>query len=193
MLIGYARVEEGPDHDEQRSRLLDLGVDVDHIWMDTGLGGTRRELPHRTAMLEALTPDDIVVVTGLERLARTAAELGTVTRRIAQCGAALRVGDTLYDPATDTGRTAFDLLTEVFPQFEAGIYELRLSGPREKAKAAGRYPGGKPKLTVSQRRKMFELHESREKTVAELQKEFQLSRSAVYMHLQHERRARHQN
>lgn len=185
-VIGYARVGDAQDQDEQRKQLINLGVLPEHIHFDAGLQGTRHRLLNRDALLEELTPGDTVVVTGLERLARSAAELGEITTVIRDRNARLNVGGTIYDPATESGRTAFDLFTSVFPDFEAGIYELRLTGPREHAKAAGRYPGGQPKLTAEQRRQLYELYASGE-TVAQLQKRFSLSRSGVYMQIQRER------
>lgn len=125
MMIGYARAEEGPDEDEQRSSCAVLGVEFDHIHSDRKLCGTRNDLPARAAMLADLTAGDIVAVTGLERLARSATELGEVADAIEQRGASLRVGPTVYDPATETGRTAFAMLPQTFPDFQAEIYQLR--------------------------------------------------------------------
>lgn len=147
-VIGYARVGDAEDQDEQRGQLITLGVRPEHVHFDAGLQGTRHHLPNRDALLKELTSGDTVVVTGLERLARSAAELGEVASVIRDRQSRLNVGGTIYDPATEAGRTAFELFTSVFPDFETGIYELRLTGPRERAKAAGRYPGGRPKLTV---------------------------------------------
>lgn len=190
-MVGYARTGEGSDENEQRAQLVSLGVAPRRIHIDTGLKGTRHELPNRTGMLDALNPGDTVVVTSLERLARSAAELGEVTAVIRDRQARLRVGGTVYDPATEAGRTAFELFTSIFPAFEAGIYELRLTGPREQAKAAGRYPGGRPKLTAEQRQRLYELYISGTETVPpQLQKRFGLSRAGVYMQIQRERNRR---
>lgn len=186
-VIGYARVGDTQDQDEQRRQLINLGVRPERIHLDAGLQGTRHRLPKRDVLLEELAASDTVVVTGLERLARSAAELGEITTVIRDRNARLNVGGTVYDPATEAGRTAFELFTSVFPDFEAGIYALRLTGPREHAKAAGRYPGGQPKLTAEQRRQLYELYTSGRETVAQLQKRFELSRSGVYMQIQRER------
>lgn len=186
-VIGYARVGDAEDQEEQRRQLISLGVRPESVHFDTGLQGTRHRLPNRDALLEELTAGDTVVVTGLERLVRSAAELGEVTTVIRDRQARLNVGGIIYDPATEAGRTAFELFTSVFPGFEAGIYELRLTGPREQAKAAGRYPGGQPKLTAEQRRQLYELYMSGGESVAQLQKRFGLSRSGVYMQIGHER------
>ncbi|MCD2143607.1 recombinase family protein [Rhodococcus pyridinivorans] len=186
-VMGYARVGDAEDQDEQRRQLISLGVRPDRVRFDAGLQGTRHRLPSRDILLEELTSGDTVVVTGLERLARSAAELGEITTMIRDRNARLNVGGTVYDPATEVGRTAFELFTSIFPEFEAGIYELRLTGPREQAKAAGRYPGGQPKLTAEQRHQLYELYMSGSETVAQLQKRFGLSRSGVYMQIQRER------
>lgn len=192
VMTGYARVEQGQDEDEQRTKLVALGAARDHLFIDVGLTGTRRDLPHRAAMLAALAPGDTVIVTGAERLARSAAELGKVAATMRERHARLNIAGAIYDPNSEGGRVAFDLLVGLFPAFEAGIYELRLAGPREKAKAAGRYPGGKSKITDAQRRQIYDLHEAGKMTVAELQKRFDLSRSSVYAQLQIERTRRAQ-
>lgn len=189
-MIGYARVGDTADEDSQRTQLTAFGVRPDCIYLDTGLQGTRHRLSNRDAMLNALRPGDTVAVTGLERLARSAAELGEVATLIRERQARLNVSGAVYDPATEAGRIAFELFTCVFPAFEAGIYELRLTGPREQAKAAGRYPGGQPKLTAEQRRQLYELYASGSESVAQLQKRFGLSRSGVYMQIQRERETR---
>lgn len=186
-VTGYARVGDTEDQDEQRRQLIALGVRPESIHFDAGLQGTRHRLPNRDALLEELTSGDTVVVTGLERLARSAAELGEITTLIRDRNVRLNVGGTVYDPSTEAGRTGFELFTSVFPGFEAGIYELRLTGPREQAKAAGRYRGGQPKLTPEQRRQLYELYMSGSETVAQLRKRFGLSRSGVYMQIQRER------
>ena len=186
-VIGYARVGDAADEAGQRTQLAALGVRAEHIHLDAGLRGTRHRMPNRDAMLDALRPGDAVAVTGLERLARSAADLGEVSAAIREHRARLNVSGTVYDPATEAGRTAFELFTSVFPAFEAGIYELRLTGPREHAKAAGRYPGGQPKLTTEQRRQLYELYISGSESIAQLQKRFGLSRSGVYMQIQRHR------
>ncbi|UZF48515.1 recombinase family protein [Rhodococcus rhodochrous] len=186
-MIGYARVGDAEDQEEQRRQLITLGVRPDRVRFDVGLQGTRHRLPNRDALLDELTSDDTVVVTGLERLVRSAAELGEIATMIRDRNARLNVGGTVYDSATEAGRTAFELFTSVFPDFEAGIYELRLAGPRERAKAAGRYPGGQSKLTAEQRRQLYELYMSGSETIAQMQKRFGLSRSGVYMQIQRER------
>ncbi|MBF4478288.1 recombinase family protein [Rhodococcus rhodochrous] len=188
--MGYARVGNAEDRDEQHRQLISLGVRPGSVHFDAGLQGTRHRLPNRDALLKELASGNTVVVTGLERLARSAAELGEITTVIRDRKARLNVGGTVYDPVTEAGRTAFELFTSVFPDFEAGVYELRLTGPREQAKAAGRYPGGQPKLTAEQRRQLYELYTSGSETVAQLRKRFGLSRSGVYTQIQREREGR---
>lgn len=188
MLIGYARVEAGQKEADQRAALERLGVDSDQLRIDLDLRA-RAALPARAAMLDELRPGDVVVVAGLERLAYSAADLAVVATAIKERKACLRIGETVYDPTTETGRVAFDLLTRVFRDFESGVFELRLSGPRKKAKEAGRYPGGKALLTADQRAAMFEQHEQGA-SIADLQDRYGLSQSGVYKYLQRERSTR---
>src|SRR4051794_40885552 len=77
MLIGYARCASsmGDDEQGQRAALVALGVDADSIHIDHGLTGTDRPRPALTAALSALSARDTLVVTTLERLARSVSDL----------------------------------------------------------------------------------------------------------------------
>lgn len=70
--IGYARVSTAEqDLTAQRDGLLNLGVQPDHIYVDHGLTGTSRARPGLREAMAAVRRGDILVVTKLDRLARS--------------------------------------------------------------------------------------------------------------------------
>jgi DNA invertase Pin-like site-specific DNA recombinase len=72
LLIGYARVStDAQDLTAQRDGLLALGVDSGRIYVDHGLTGTNRERPGLREALAACREGDTLVVTKLDRLARS--------------------------------------------------------------------------------------------------------------------------
>ncbi len=72
LLIGYARVStDQQDLTAQRDALAALGVSVDRTYVDHGLTGTNRERPGLREALAACRAGDTLVVTKLDRLARS--------------------------------------------------------------------------------------------------------------------------
>lgn len=75
LLIGYARCStDGQDLTGQREALLALGVTGERIYVDHGLTGTNRERPGLREALAACRAGDTLVVTKLDRLARSLPE-----------------------------------------------------------------------------------------------------------------------
>jgi hypothetical protein len=72
LLIGYARVStDAQDLTAQRNALTALGVDRARLYVDHGLTGTNRERPGLREALAACRAGDTLVVTKLDRLARS--------------------------------------------------------------------------------------------------------------------------
>ena len=72
LLVGYARVStEHQDLTAQRISLAALGVGDDRIYVDHGLTGTNRDRPGLRLALAACHSGDTLVVTKLDRLARS--------------------------------------------------------------------------------------------------------------------------
>jgi hypothetical protein len=87
--IGYARVSTvGQDLTAQRDGLAALGVDTERVYVDHGLTGTTRARPGLREALAACRAGDTLVVTKLDRLARSLPDAGTSSRNspAAECG-----------------------------------------------------------------------------------------------------------
>ena len=89
LLIGYVRVStDAQDLSAQREGLLALGVDPSRIYVDHRLTGTNREGPVLREALAGCREGDALVVTKLDRLARSRPTPGRSPRSspCARCG-----------------------------------------------------------------------------------------------------------
>jgi DNA invertase Pin-like site-specific DNA recombinase len=96
LLVGYARCStDQQDLTAQRDALLSLGVEADRIYVDHGLTGTNRERPGLREALAACRAGDTLVVTKLDRLARSLPDArDTIRKRV---GVVLEDGDPVRD------------------------------------------------------------------------------------------------
>jgi DNA invertase Pin-like site-specific DNA recombinase len=122
------------------------------------ISGARSDRPQLAKLMAALRPGDIVLVTKLDRLGRSARELLDLIEldlieRIGKAGAAFRsLGDPLWDTSSSQGRLPSTLLAAI-AEFERDLIRERTGDGRKRAQAAGVKFGRKPKLSDFQRRK----------------------------------------
>lgn len=142
MLVGYARtstLEQAAGLEAQLRDLQALGCERLYREQVSSIGGR----PQLAAALDFVREGDTLVVTKLDRLARSVAHLGQILDGLAAKGAALRIVNLGVDTSTPTGKLMLNVLGGV-AQFER---EMMLERQREgiaKAKAAGAYKGRKP-------------------------------------------------
>jgi DNA invertase Pin-like site-specific DNA recombinase len=137
---GYARTSTIDQTAGFESQLRELeGVKCQKIFREqTSSVGIHLQL--ETA-LEFIRQDDVLVVTKLDRLARSVADLMRIIQALERKGAALRVLNLGMDTSTPTGKLMLTVLGGI-AQFER---EMMLERQREGvAKAAGKYKGRKP-------------------------------------------------
>jgi len=142
--IGYARVST-TDQDTaiQVAALRAAGCEVVREEKASGTSTTgRTELQ---TILEFLRPGDVLVVTRVDRLARSIADLQTIVRTVREKGAALACTEQPVDTSTAAGKAFLDMLG-VFAEFETNLRRERQMEGIEKAKAAGVYRGRKPTI-----------------------------------------------
>ena len=103
MLIGYARVStEDQDLTSQRSALKDVGCE--RIYEEK-VTGARRTRPQLARMLDQLRASDVVVVSRLDRLARSTRDLLEIAEQLNEAEAGLRsLGEPWADTTTPAGR-----------------------------------------------------------------------------------------
>lgn len=148
MLIGYARtstLEQKAGLEAQRDSLKRIGCE--RVWEEqTSSVGPRGGL---RAAVDYAREGDVVVVTKLDRLARSVRNLGEIVEELESKGVGLRVLDLGLDTTNATGKLMLNVLGAV-AQFER---EMMLERQREgiaKAKADGKYQGRQPTARLKQ-------------------------------------------
>ncbi len=144
MLIGYARtstLDQTAGLDAQQRDLAAAGCERTYVEQISSVDvGNRQELARA---LDNLRTGDALVVTKLDRLARSMAHLMDLLKVIEGKGASLRILSMSLDTGTPTGRLMLNVLGSV-AQFEREIMLERQREGIAKAKAAGKYKGRAP-------------------------------------------------
>ena len=123
--IGYARVSTADqDLTAQRDGLLRLGVDDVNIYVDHGMTGANRARPGLREALAAVRAGDTLVVTKLDRLARSLRDAREIADELTAKGVALSLGGSRYDPTDPVGRLLFNVLAMV-AEFERDLISMR--------------------------------------------------------------------
>ena len=154
-LIGYARVStQDQTLEAQKEALLKAGAD---LLFTEKVSGAKRDRPELNAMLANLQPGDIVLVTRLDRFARSTLDMLTLTEAITTKGAAFR---SLEEPWADTttphGKMIVTVLAGV-AEFERSLIRQRTSEGRKRAHAMGVKFGRRPALTTTQQAEALRL------------------------------------
>ncbi len=178
--VGYARVStDQQDLTAQRDGLAALGVAADRIYVDHGLTGTNRERPGLHQALAACRAGDTLVVTKLDRLARSLPDARAIADELTQREVKLNLGGSVHDPTDPIGRLLFNVLAMV-AEFESDLIRMRTREGMKVAKAKGRLRGKQPKLSAKQEAHLVALYRAGEHTVSELEELFPVTRSTVY-------------
>jgi len=176
-IYGYARVgADGQTLDAQLAALTAAGAAP--VFRETASGAKtdRRELGRALRALEA---GDTLLVTRLDRLARSTRDLLNILDTIAKAGAGFRsLSDVWADTTTPHGRLMLTMLGGL-AEFERNLIRARTGEGRVRAKARGVHMGRPPKLTLAQRREGLQALASGEATQADLVRRFNVSKSTI--------------
>ncbi|WP_435416757.1 recombinase family protein [Parerythrobacter aurantius] len=148
MLIGYARVStDDQDLQLQRSELRAAGCER---LFEEKLSGAKRDRPELTRLMEHLRAGDALVVTRLDRIARSTRDLLDIAQQLTDAEAGLR---SLAEPWADTTSPAGRMVLTVFAgiaEFERELIRQRTSSGREAARRRGVKFGRPAKLSAEQ-------------------------------------------
>lgn len=177
-LIGYARVStRDQDLTNQEAQLRAAGCG--RIFAEK-ITGTKRARPQLDRLLDHLRAGDVIVVTRLDRLARSIRDLLDIVERIRDAGAGLR---SLAEPWADTTTPAGRMVLTVFAgiaEFERSLIVERTSTGRAAAKARGTKFGRKPKLEVAQLKHIYQLVDEGKASRQEIADLFGIDRSTLF-------------
>jgi DNA invertase Pin-like site-specific DNA recombinase len=152
--IGYARVSTtDQDLTVQIEALKAAGCDV--IRKEKASGTSTKGRTELATILDFIREGDTLVITRIDRLARSIADLQDIVRTLKGRGAALRATEQPINTATAAGKCFLDMLG-VFAEFETNLRRERQLEGIAKAKAAGVYKGRKPTISGAEIRKLKE-------------------------------------
>jgi len=175
-MVGYARVSTiGQSLDVQLSKLEKFGCD--QIFKDKHTGTTA----DRPALKECRTyvrKGDSLVITKLDRLARSTYHLTQIAEELKEKEVDLIVLDQNIDTSTPTGKLLFNMLASI-AEFETEIRKERQMEGIAKAKEKGVQFGRKAKLDNQQIRNMKRDREGGIK-IKDLMNRYSLSKASVY-------------
>src|SRR5580704_4092958 len=180
ILVGYARVSSsGQSLEIQLNKLK--GCDKIFREKASGLDNKRNQLQ---ACLEYLREGDTLVVSRLDRLARSSLHLCQIANELDRKGVNLKVIDQNIDTGDATGRLLFNMLGAI-AHFETEIRSERQMDGINKAKNAGISFGRRKSLTVQQ---VLDLKVKRQNHVLikDLMREYGISEASVYRYLNSE-------
>ena len=175
--LGYARVSTvGQTLEAQLAQLEAAGCSRVYREKVSGAKVDRKELGK---LLKCLAKGDQVVVTRIDRMARSVFELFAIVKKIIDAGGQfLSLAEPWADTSTSTGRLMIAVLGGL-ADVERDLIRTRTSEGRERAKARGQHMGRPPKMTAAQK------HEARQRrkdgeSAADLARSYGVSPAAIY-------------
>jgi DNA invertase Pin-like site-specific DNA recombinase len=173
-IIGYARVSTtDQDLGIQEGALRAAGCEV--IRAEKRSGTTTQGREELRTVLEFLRKGDVLMVTRIDRLARSIGDLQDIVRAVRTRGAALKATEQPIDTSTAAGKCFLDMLG-VFAEFETNLRRERQLEGIAKAKAAGVYKGRPASIDAAQVRAM----KAKGMGATEIAKALGIGRASVY-------------
>lgn len=177
MKYGYARKSSVQQSlSIQVAALKDAGCDV--IRQEQGSGTTRNGRSELAILMEFMRDGDTLVVTRIDRLARSMRDLQNIVYELQNKGVTLTALEQPIDTSTSAGKAFLDMLG-VFAEFETNLRKERQMEGIQAAKKAGKYKGRKASVNVDT---VKELHQSG-LGVSAIAKQLNIGRSSVYRSL----------
>lgn len=151
-VYGYARASSTDQKVEiQIEALKAAGCDV--IRDEKVSGTSRNGREELETLLQFIRPGDVLMVTRIDRLARSIGDLQDIVRTLKAKGAELKATEQPIDTSTAAGKAFLDMLG-VFAEFETNLRKERQLEGIAKAKAEGVYKGRKPEIDAGEVRRL---------------------------------------
>ncbi|WP_018624228.1 recombinase family protein [Kangiella aquimarina] len=178
MKIGYSRVStQGQDLKTQINKLTDYGCNK--VFSEKISGKSTEQRKELQKALEFVREGDSLVVTRLDRLARSVVDLGQIAELLQSKGVNLVVTDQSIDTTSASGKLMFYMIS-AFAEFERDLINERCAEGREKALANGVKFGRKSKLTPKQVDTLKSEFSSWEGSKTDLAEKYGISRASLY-------------
>jgi DNA invertase Pin-like site-specific DNA recombinase len=179
-VLGYARVSTGHQSlDQQGDALAAAGVDASRIYSDKLSGmSTGEQRPGLAALLDYARPGDRIVVVGIDRLGRNAAEVMTTIRELGERGIVLRSLREGIDTSNATGRMVAGVLASL-AELELELGRERRSAAREARRARGQSIG-RPKALDAKKAALAQRMHAAGESAATVAATLGVSRATIY-------------
>jgi DNA invertase Pin-like site-specific DNA recombinase len=149
------------------------------VFRDVHVSGANTDRAQLRRLLDQLDAGDVLMVTRLDRLARSTRDLLNTLAAITGKKAGFRsLGDAWADTTTSHGRLMLTVLGGL-AEFERDLIRARTSEGRERAKARGVKLGRKPKLTEHQKREAIRRRDREGEPVREIARTYNVSHSTI--------------
>ncbi|HVQ97319.1 MAG TPA: recombinase family protein [Mycobacterium sp.] len=178
--LGYARVSTGHQSlDQQVDALTAAGVDGARVYTDKLSGtSTREQRPGLAALLDYAREGDAIVVVGIDRLGRNAAEVMATIRELGDRGIVLRSLREGIDTSNATGRMVAGVLASL-AELELELGRERRTAAREARRARGQAIGRPKALDASKTALAQRMHATGE-SASTIAAALGVSRATVY-------------
>ncbi len=173
MKYGYARVStDGQSVDAQVKALKRAGAKK--VFQETA-SGAQTDRAQLKRVIAQLAAGDVLMVTRLDRLARSTRDLLNTLDAITKAQAGFRsLNDAWADTTTPHGRLMLTVLGGL-AEFERELIRARTSEGRKRAKARGVKLGRRPKLTEHQRKEAIRRRDRGDESLAEIGRSYNVS------------------
>ena len=156
MRYGYARVStKEQDLSVQIEALKAYGVSEDCIRSEKVSGTSTRGRDELNTLLSFLREGDELVITRIDRLARSMMDLQQIAATLKAKGVSLKATEQSVDTSSSAGKAFFDMLG-VFAEFETNLRRERQMEGIARAKAEGKYRGRKRSIDAEKVRQLRE-------------------------------------
>lgn len=184
MKIGYARVSTQDQNEQLQLDALEKSG-CSKVFVDKA-SGVKTDRPELAKCIEQLRAGDALVVWRLDRLGRSLKHLIEVVEGLKNRGVAFSSLNEGFDTGTNGGKLIFSIFGAL-AEFERDLISERTRAGLAAARARGRSGGRPKKLTAKQVVMMRSMYESNQHSVADIAKQFGISRNAVYMYLKQDK------
>ena len=180
MKYGYARVSPGGKSesvDAQARQLAKAGCRK--VFRDVHVSGVKTDRAQLRRVLDQLEAGDVLMVTRLDRLARSTRDLLNTLATITAKGAGFRsLAETWADTTTSHERLMLTVLGGL-AEFERDLIRARTSEGRERARGRGGKMGRKPKLTPHQQREAIRRRDQEGEPIRDIARSYNVHNSTI--------------
>jgi DNA invertase Pin-like site-specific DNA recombinase len=182
MKLGYARVSSGAqDHAAQIEALRVAGCE--RVFSEKVSGKSINGRPEFARLMKTVTQGDVLVVSKLDRLARSSRDLQNILHELQEMGCGfVSLGESWCDTTTDVGRLVMTIMGGI-AEFERSLIRKRCEEGLQRARRKGTKFGRPAALDHSQRRRLAERYAAGE-TMAELAREYECGEATIWRALQ---------